>query len=160
MNNYNPDFHLTLQEWAALFARRSILEFQEFIREYRLNAPQISVLFKLYSIGPTTILQIRNDLMVSRSATSQMIDDLVQQGWVERAESPYDRRMKVVSLTNDGYRLVDRSIQTRHKWLDQLAEAISPEQCAALAPLLRTLVETAASIEVPTIEKPHLRSRA
>ena len=147
MNTNNLDFSSTLQEWAALFARRSIHEFQQFTREQHLNMPQISVMMRLYYSGPTTIHQIRSDTVGSRAATSQMIDDLVQHGWVERVESPVDRRMKVVSLTVEGRSLVDQGIAARRKWLGQLSEAISPELRAEITEVLRTMINTAADLE-------------
>lgn len=141
------EFQKTLQEWAILFASRSIQDFLKFARAYHLSMPQINVLMRLYYSGPSTILQLRGDMVGSRAAASQMIDELVKKGWVERVESTADRRVKSVSLTGEGRRLVENAIAARRKWLADLASTFSPEQQEEISKVLTIMIQAVAKLE-------------
>jgi DNA-binding MarR family transcriptional regulator len=141
------DLAVSLQEWASIFARRSIHEFMRFAQEHGLTMAQISVLLQLYHRGPGTILAVRGGLHLSRAAVSQLVDRLVQMGFVERAESPEDRRVKLISLTPAGTTLVAEGIARRRGWLGQVAGQFTPDRQVALASALRVLSEAALKLE-------------
>jgi len=46
-------------------------------------------------------------------AAGQMVERLVQQGFLERTEDPYDRRTKQLTLTAKGRALAQKSIEAR-----------------------------------------------
>jgi MarR family transcriptional regulator for hemolysin len=143
----NSDFKKTLQEWIVLFARRSIHDFLGFARENGLSMAQISVLLRLHYRGPVTIADLRKDTAGSRAAASQMIDELVRAGLVQRREAEGDRRLKVVSLTDPGKDLVLRGIAARQRWLEQMVEALPAEQRAQIGQWLRVMIDAALALE-------------
>lgn len=147
MNENNSDFQKTLQEWAVLFARRSIHDFLKFARDEHISMPQINVLLRLYYSGPSSMVQLRGESGESRATASQMIDDLVRGGWLERREDEADRRVKVVSLTEAGRTLVERGIAARRKWLGELADSFPPEERAEIDHVLRRMIEAALALE-------------
>ena len=61
-----------------------------------------------------------------------MVDRLVQQGLLERVESPADRRMKQLTLTARGHALVEKANEARHAWTATLAPALTRKQQAAI----------------------------
>lgn len=147
MKTNSSDFNLILQEWSVLFARRSIHDFLQFAHQHNLSMPQINVLLRLYHRGPATIASLREDLYGSRAAATQLIDDLVRSGLVERAEAEQDRRLKMVSLTAEGRVLVEKGIAARRQWLEQLSAAFSPEQQAQIREVLSLMVSAAQKLE-------------
>jgi DNA-binding MarR family transcriptional regulator len=147
IDNIDTDLHKTLLDWAVLFARRSIHDFLRFARENHLSMPQINVLLRLYYSGPSTILQLRGENTASRAAASQMIDELVRGGWIERSESAADRRVKSVELTLSGRELVERGIAARRAWLGDLAESFSEDQQKDINRILRMMILKAAELE-------------
>ena len=85
-----------------------------------LSLPQIRLLFVLAHFGPATINQIADRLHSSQSATSLLVDRLVQARLAERNDDPGDRRRAIVRLTREGEALTGRQrAGILHAWLDE-----------------------------------------
>ena len=134
---------VALNEWASVFFRRSIVDFMKFTHQNGLSLSQINVLMKLYYDGATTILSIRQSLYGSRSAVTQLVDKLVQMGLVDRSESPEDRRVKVICLTDNGKALVKESIVSRQKWIEPMVENFNAEEQNMMTDTLKRLTRAA-----------------
>jgi MarR family transcriptional regulator, organic hydroperoxide resistance regulator len=67
-----------------------------------LSLPQIRLLFVLAHGGPATINQIAERLHSGQSATSLLVERLVQAHLAERSDDPADRRRAIVRLTEAG----------------------------------------------------------
>lgn len=156
----NADFNQTLLEWMGIFARRSIHDFMLFAHQNNLSMAQISILLTLHYRGPATIAALRKEMVGSRAAATQMIDGLVRSGWVVRAEDKNDRRLKVVSLTEEGRRLVERSINARRQWMTQLADSFTPQQRSEIYGVLRTMIQAARESDAegadPMLDDPNM----
>jgi DNA-binding MarR family transcriptional regulator len=92
------------------------------------------------------VSEVGDHLGVSNAAASQMVDRLVQQGLLERVESPADRRMKQLTLTARGRALVEKA-KARHAWTATLAPALTREQPAVIITALGYLMEAARARE-------------
>jgi MarR family transcriptional regulator, organic hydroperoxide resistance regulator len=132
-----------MQEWAGVFGRRTIHDFMAFAHEYGISLAQISVLMRLYYRGPSSILEIRQELYGSRAAATQMVDKLVQLGLIERSEDEDDRRVKQIILTEQGRVTVERGIAARRQWMAELVEAFDADEQKVLAFALAELSRTA-----------------
>jgi DNA-binding MarR family transcriptional regulator len=78
---------------------------------------------------------------VSLPAASRMVDDLVRRGFVERREDASDRRMKRVSLTDDGRAIIRRIGAARLTGLEQFVEGLTDSERRALERALEKLME-------------------
>jgi DNA-binding MarR family transcriptional regulator len=143
----NNDFLNVLLQWSGVFARRSIHDFLRFAHEQNLSMPQISLLMTLYYRGPASIAELRQEMYGTPAAASQLIDRMVDNRLVERVESPQDRRLKIISLTEDGRTLVEKGIAARRKWLEDLAESFTPEQKIQVEAVLSTMIESALALD-------------
>lgn len=143
----NDDFLNVLLQWSGIFARRSIHDFLRFAHEQNLSMPQINLLMMLYYRGPTSIAGLRQEMYGTPAAASQLIDRLVDSDMVERVESPQDRRLKIISLTDDGRALVEKGIAARRKWLEDLAGSFNAEQKAQVQAVLTTMIDSALALE-------------
>lgn len=88
-----------------------------------LSLPQIRLLLSLAHYGPATINQVAERLHSGQSATSLLVDRLVQAHLVERSDDPADRRRAIVRLTEEGEALMGRrraGQQRLHAWLSEL----------------------------------------
>jgi DNA-binding MarR family transcriptional regulator len=86
--------------------------------------------------GPLTHAELADAMLVDRPAVSVAVDDLSARGLVVRRAHPNDRRCKLVSLTDEGYRmaeLIESIIPPPPPGWDGLAA----EELEALADLLR-----------------------
>jgi DNA-binding MarR family transcriptional regulator len=77
------------------------------MHEAGLSLPQV-VTLSMVREGKATINAIAKVLKLSLSATSSLVQRLVEQGLVSRTEDPDDRRQRHVALTRAGTDLIDR----------------------------------------------------
>ena len=83
---------------------------------------------------------------VTNAAVSQVLEKLVQQGFVLRTEDPQDRRHKVLVLTAEGKQIAQESQMERQKWLVQLINSLSPDEKELIDSALRLLINKAVFI--------------
>ena len=86
-------------------------------------------------------------MSVTNAAASQMVDRLVQLGYLERAEDVNDRRMKQLTLTSKGRALIVKSLEARRRWLEDLVTALTPDQQAEIAEALALLTQAARELD-------------
>jgi DNA-binding MarR family transcriptional regulator len=140
-------FTSVLREWAEVFMRQSMHEFVRLSKQSGISLPQLSVLFRLYHGGACGVSDIGDRSGISNAAASQMIDRLVQQGLLERAEDPSDRRGKIITLPGHGRMVVEESIEARRRWIEQLTAALTIHEQEAIAASLQTLTQAARLLE-------------
>ncbi|MCL4304143.1 MAG: MarR family transcriptional regulator [Anaerolineae bacterium] len=143
----NTQFSAALREWAELFMRRSMCDFIHFIKETGLSMTQLNTLMRLYHTGSCDISTVSDHLGITNAATSQMVQRLVQQGFLERTEDPHDRRVKQLALTAAGRSLIEQSIEARRRWLEELTIALTPEQQANIITALGDLTQAARTVD-------------
>lgn len=141
------EFSNILQQWAVIFARRSIHDFLRFAHEQNLSMPQVNLLMSLYYRGPSSLAVLRQEMYGTPAAASQLVDRLVENNLVERVESAEDRRLKIISLTPQGKALVERGITARRKWLQELADSFTPEQKEQFQGMLSEMIDSALALE-------------
>jgi DNA-binding MarR family transcriptional regulator len=134
-------FTHTLQDWSEISIRRSMHEFTRFMRGQGISMPQISVLMHLHHMGGCQINEIGKKLEISAPAASQLIQKLVEQGYLERSEDALDRRAKVVSITDTGRELIQQAVGTRAIWIESLAEHLTETEQATIQAALLMLIE-------------------
>jgi DNA-binding MarR family transcriptional regulator len=92
--------------------------------DFDLTVSQVKAIYLLAFRGPFTISELAGSLGVGNPAASILVQQLVQQGLVDRSEDSQDRRRTLVSLTARGSDLVSarrdlREAKTR-RWLNRL----------------------------------------
>jgi DNA-binding MarR family transcriptional regulator len=133
------EFTRVLRDWSEAFMHRSMRDFVAFSKQSGLSVPQLSTLFRLYHHEACCVTDVGEHLGVTNAAASQMVDRLVQAGYLARAEDPADRRSKQLSLTLKGRALVEGGIEARHRWLESLTDALSPQDQATIIHALTVL---------------------
>jgi DNA-binding MarR family transcriptional regulator len=66
------------------------------------NLPQMVTLYLLDAGTTPTVGELADQLGRSMSVTSRLVDQIVQRGWVDRAEDLNDRRAKRLGITTAG----------------------------------------------------------
>ncbi len=129
-------FNSTLNDWAEVFMARSMHDMVQFIKDAGISMPQLSTLMHLHHRGACGVTDIGEHLGVTSPAASQMIDRMVQQGLLERAEDTADRRVRQITVTEKGRQLIEKSILARQRWMEDLTTALTaPEQEQAIQAL-------------------------
>lgn len=143
----SEEFSQVLHDWSETFMRRSMHDFIQFSRDSGLSMPQIRTLFHLRHDGRCGVSEIGDLLGVTNPAASQMIDRLVQNGYVERTEDPADRRAKRLKLTDKGIDIVNESIEIRTRWMERLTDVLTLEEQSSIISALVILTKTAEELD-------------
>jgi DNA-binding MarR family transcriptional regulator len=139
----NQQLSDALREWAEIFMRRSMRDFIHFVKENGLSTTQLNTLMRLYYHDACPVSEIGDHLGITHAATSQMVQRLVEQGLLTRAEDPTDRRVKQLTLTAEGRTLINQGIEARRRWLEDLTTALPAEQQANIITALTDLTNAA-----------------
>ena len=114
----------------------------------QVTTPQLAVLE--YVHVPRTVSAVAEHVGLSRPATSQMINKLVERRLVRRSEGRVDRREKVVVITALGDQLLARVAAARtkrfHASLAHLSAAAASDLKGALLRALAELREETTSV--------------
>jgi len=92
--------------------------------ELGLTMPQIVALDKVHREGPTSIGAIAERLVMSMSATSSLIQGLVERELITRTEDPNDRRQKLLALTAQGSKAIERLVNDRASAIKQVVSKL------------------------------------
>ena len=136
-----------LRAWMDVFMHRSMRGWSQFAKTTGLSMPQFSILMQLHYKGTCGLSQVSERFDISAAAASQLVEKLVQSELIERVEDPSDRRAKSLSLSKKGTQLVERGIQERYRWMDELANMISAEERVKVIEALELLTEAAHRLE-------------
>lgn len=108
---------------------------------------QLSALFQLYHGRSCGVSDLGEHLGVTNAAASQMVDRLVQAGYLAREEDPVDRRNKRLTLTEKGRALIQESIAARGRWMEELTNEFAPQDQEDIIRALTYLTEAANRLE-------------
>jgi DNA-binding MarR family transcriptional regulator len=110
------------------------------MHESGLTFPQIIVLYVLLHEGEQSITRIAEITRLSTPATSQMVDRLVENGFVSRSENADDRRRRVVALKTKGKRAIEQLHGVRHAEIEETLECLPSPLKARLRAVLGDVV--------------------
>jgi DNA-binding MarR family transcriptional regulator len=144
-----------LYELLDIFMSRSMHGWNHFVKSIGLSMPQFSILLQLYYRGDFSISEISERFGISVPAASQLVEKLVQSGYLERAEHPTDRRARLLPLSAKGKKLIEQGFKQRYRWLDELMRTLSTEEKDKVNEALRFLTEAAREVEKETNTQVH-----
>ena len=130
-----------------MFMHRSMRGWTHFAKSTGLSMAQFSILMQLHHKGSCGMSEISERFDISNAAASQLVEKLVQAGYLERAEDPSDRRAKVLNLSANGLALLERGHQERHRWMDELVKGLSAEEKAQVSEALNILTDAAQKMD-------------
>jgi DNA-binding MarR family transcriptional regulator len=114
--------------------------FFHFARDNNLSMPQMGALFQIQH-RKSKVTDLGENLKVSAPAASQMLEKLVQQGFIIRSEDPADRRAKHIVLTEKGNQILKEGILARQSWTKELAATMTEEEKETVLKAISLLLE-------------------
>lgn len=102
----NDIYRRTVESFLRLF--RYLRCYSKNVSEYGLSGRKIALLKFLAESGPATVGALRDFLFIEDSTASEMTASLEKEGFVLKVRSQEDSRVVLVSLTENGRRLVER----------------------------------------------------
>lgn len=120
---------------AATASRRG----RETRRSGELSFAQIKLAGRLYERGPLTGNRLAEAAHLSPSAASEMLDGLERAGVISREHTDTDRRARIVSLTEEGRRLVEEKLRAFRAEVGDALAGCTDDELAAAAEVLDRL---------------------
>lgn len=145
MQQININDRETLVRSISQFRRAIVREFVFNILhtfgDFDFSLPQLGTLLLLDEEGELTIKQVTEILGRSVSATSRLLDQLVERGMISRREDERDRRAKRVAITESGRKLIATLEQRRADAQIVVMEYLSAEERADVTRAMVLLAE-------------------
>jgi DNA-binding MarR family transcriptional regulator len=149
----SSELTFTIRQWMEVITTRSMQERAHYVKSTGLSMAQFGIMMHLYYWKNCGISHLGEHMDISAPAASQLVDRLVQHGLVERTEDPNDRRAKQLALTPKGRELIEKGIDERTRWVDELAASLSPEDYDVVASTLAMLTEMVRRLEQSELKK-------
>lgn len=140
-------FTSSLRAWMDVFMHRSMRGWGRFAKSTGLSMPQFSLLMQMHYKGACGMSEVSERFEITPAAASQLVDKLVQNGFIQREEDPQDRRAKLLNLTDKGRELIQQGMEERYRWVNDLAGRLSPEERAKISEALNIMTEAAQELE-------------
>lgn len=144
---HEDPFIATFHKWIELFMHRSMRSYMYYAREKGLSRSMIGTLFHLSHRDHAGVTDLSEHLGVSSAAASQMLERLVDEGMIQRSEDPDDRRMKLISLTEKGSRVIKESVSARLGWLDELTTNFTEEEKKQITSAMELIINRAEEMD-------------
>lgn len=87
----------------------------EALLELELIAPMLGVMRVLRESGPISQIELGRAIGIDKASMVKVIDHLQKLGLAKRAEGAPDRRVKLISLTSEGLKRLERAAKIREK---------------------------------------------
>ena len=140
-------FEQAIRSWMDVFMNRSMRGWGHFAKSTGLSIPQFSLLMQMHHKGACGMSQVSERFEITPAAASQLVDKLVQSGFVQRVEDPHDRRAKLLNLTDKGRDLIQQGVEERYRWVDELAGQLTAEERAQISDALNIMTQAAQELE-------------
>ena len=95
-------------DFRRVVLRDSMRQSIKFLHGQNFSFGAIAALMTLRERGEQSISDLATEIGLSLAATSQLVEKLVQDGYVKRTEAPDDRRRKQVALSAKGQSFLSR----------------------------------------------------
>jgi DNA-binding MarR family transcriptional regulator len=145
-------FSEAIRSWMDVFMHRSMRGWGLFAKSTGLSMPQFSILMQLHHKGVCGVSDISERFDITNAAASQLVDKLVQSGFIRREEDPHDRRAKLLNLTDKGKELIQQGIEERYRWVDELAERLTVEERVQVSEALDIMTRAARELEAEPVQ--------
>ncbi|MCE1195955.1 MarR family transcriptional regulator [bacterium] len=142
----NDELRALMSAWIRMVMRNSMKSLIRYTKDNGLSMSQTAALFKIRGEGACGVNDIGEDLQISSAAASQMMDKLVQLGFVHRSENPDDRRGKRLMIADKGTAFLQGSGNARIQWVDDLVDSLTLEERESTAGAIALLIDRAKAL--------------
>lgn len=110
----------------------TVFKQDEFLKSMPLPPSHVKVLFYLVHNGPATMSKLSCHLGISRPNMTPIIDKLIEEDFVLRAENPKDRRIILIEVKDKAIKLFETHKQLLKERLASRIQHLSDEDLAQL----------------------------
>ncbi len=141
LQDWSDDQHRALRLWITLARCYSTYSraVAGKVSEYGLTTPQFGILEALYHLGPLSLGELAEKLLVTGGNVTYVMDRLEEQGLVYRERSPKDRRVVQAKLTTEGRDLIAGVFPGHGDFIEELSGHLDPQEQEEARRLLKKL---------------------
>jgi len=144
-------FTKSIRSWMDVFMHRSMRGWGRYAKSTGLSMHQVSLMMQLNYRGACGMSEISERFEVTPAAASQLVDKLVQSGYIQREEDPNDRRAKFLNLTDKGREVIQQGFEERYRWVDELTERLTEEERVQISEALDIMTRAAQDLEAEPV---------
>ncbi|MGD2070091.1 MAG: MarR family transcriptional regulator [Gemmatimonadota bacterium] len=115
------------------------------VAEYGLTTAQFGILEALHHLGPLSLGELAEKLLVTGGNVTYVMDRLEEQGLVRRDRSGEDRRVVLARLTDEGQKVISGVFPGHADFILELTEPLELDEKEVLRALLKKLGKGVAS---------------
>jgi MarR family transcriptional regulator, 2-MHQ and catechol-resistance regulon repressor len=116
------------------------------LQETGIDDTDFRILEALLNKGPLPVNTIGPKVHLTPGSISVAVDRLVERGLVSRVESPEDRRVRIVSLTSKGKKLIAPVFRKHATEIKKVFADASPKELGSLETILKKIGKRAESL--------------
>ena len=146
-------FNQSIRSWMDIFMNRSMRGWGRFAKSTGLSMPQFGLLMQMHHKGACGMSAVSERFDITPAAASQLVDKLVQNGFIKREEDPQDRRAKLLNLTDKGRELIQQGIEERYRWVEELGERLTGEERVKVTEALNIMTRAAQELEAEQVQQ-------
>ncbi|MBS7813478.1 MarR family winged helix-turn-helix transcriptional regulator [Roseococcus pinisoli] len=128
---------------AGHLLRRAHQRYQSLFQEYAaglgLTGPQFATLVRLAELGSATQNHLGRLAAMDSSTVQGVVRRLIDRGFIQTGSNPMDRRMRVLTITPEGERLLQEGQAAGQRANDTLMAMLTPAERDHLLELLQRL---------------------
>lgn len=109
------------------------------VSEYGLTTAQFGILEAIHHLGPLSLGELADKLLVTGGNVTYIMDRLEEQGLVRRERSGEDRRVVVAILTSEGRGIIEDVFPGHAAYIREMADVLEPAEQNELRRLLKKL---------------------
>ena len=147
-----PQLIQTIRHFMDFAMHHSMRERAHFAKATGLSMPQFGILMQLHYRHNCGVSDIGERFDITNAAASQLVEKLVQSRLIQREEDPSDRRAKLLNLTDKGRNLIQRGLEGRYRWVDQVAGKLSAEEREKVSEALKIMSQAAEELEAESMQ--------
>jgi len=110
-----------------------------------VNLPQFGMLDFLLTNSEAVQTDLAQHLLKDKSVILRQLDQLEQNGWVERQMDPGDRRRKNLVVTKAGREIHRKAAKVRDKVFEQVLDGVAQKDLETMLKVLQRMVENASA---------------
>ena len=112
-----------------------------------LTVSQFGVLEALYHLGPLSQRDIGKKILKTSGNITMVVDNLEKRHLVKREKDITDRRVIIVRLTDEGYRLIHKIFPVHAEIAERVFAALGNQEIKQLGRLLKILGKAGMEME-------------
>lgn|SRR5690625_167812 len=109
------------------------------IRSHGLNTTEFGVLELLYHSGDQPMQKIGDKILLASGSITYVVDKLEEKNYIKRTQSPSDRRITFVSITDKGKELLNDIFPSHWQQIEEITAGLTEDEKIQAIELLKKL---------------------